>query len=163
VRKTILILIVSFIALNAPLTGQTRGAAGMQPPEFDAQKAAGIVTYDYEKVIKKLKVKKDTSVKAVARAIYDYNIRIDELSMVHTATLENLEKEFDQNVRIAMQNRDRSHMNGVKTKIQEIIPPIRMLTNAEQSKLDLAMAAVLDEKQFNKWMKYQKSQRSNQI
>jgi hypothetical protein len=49
-----------------------------------------------------------------------------DLSIEHASTFQELEDEFDRNVQIAMQRRDRSQMNGVKAKIQQVIPPIRM-------------------------------------
>ncbi|MEM7552223.1 MAG: hypothetical protein AAF363_21240 [Bacteroidota bacterium] len=160
--KTIIILIISTALFNSSLIGQPR-AGGFQPPDFDAEKAAGIVIYDYEKVVKKLKVKDETKAKDIAQAIYEYNIKMDEMVMENGVTLQNLEDEFQRNVQIAIQNRDRSKMNGVKNEIQQTIPPIRMKTNQEQEKLDEAMKSILDEKQFDKWVKYQKSQRSSEF
>ena len=71
-------------------------------------------------------------------------------------TFKELDAEFDRNVQIAMQNRDRSQMNGVKAKIKEIIPPIRKQVAVEEKVLNEEMALVLDDKQNEKWLKYQK-------
>jgi hypothetical protein len=67
----------------------------------------------------------------------------DELSIEHASTFQELEDEFDRNVQIAMQRRDRSQMNGVKAKIQQVIPPIRNAGIAEEKVLNDAMAIYL--------------------
>jgi len=71
-------------------------------------------------------------------------------------SLEDLEKEFERNVKIAFQNRDRSQMNGVKAKIKQIIPPIRYEVYKYEQVLNEEMAALLSEKQNKNWLKYQK-------
>jgi hypothetical protein len=82
-----------------------------------------------------------------------------ELSILHTATFQKLEADFDKNVQIAMRNRDRSQMNGVKAEIQRIIPPIRMQVLDEEKLLNAAMAGFLTEKQNKKWLKYQEGKK----
>jgi uncharacterized protein YaiL (DUF2058 family) len=61
---------------------------------------------------------------------------VDELSFANAATFQELEDEFDRNVQIAMQKRDRSQMNGVKAKIQQLIPPIRKQVMDEEEVLN---------------------------
>ena len=81
---------------------------------------------------------------------------MDNLLFLHSKTLADLEKEFDRNVKIAMQNRDRSQMNGMKIKIKQIIPPIRNEVYEHEKKLNGAIKSLLTEKQNKKWLKYQK-------
>ena len=99
----------------------------MSPPDFNAEKAAGIYQYDIEKVIKKLKIIDDSAKVKISESLIDYNNKMYELSALHSATFQKLEADFDRNVQIAMRNRDRNQMNGVKAEIQRIIPPIRMI------------------------------------
>lgn len=126
------------------------------PPDFNAAKAAGIIIYDFDDVVNKLKVKDEGDQKKIAEALKIYNTKIDKLSFTHAFTFKELEDEFDRNVKIAMQNRDRSQMNGVRAKIQETIPPIKKVVTAEEEQLNEAMAKILTEKQNGKWLKYQK-------
>lgn len=146
-------LSLSFIVSDATAQGR------MTPPEFDAEKAAGIFIYDLDKVVKKLKITDEESQLKVAEHLKAYNTKMDELSFEHASTFQELEDTFDKNVQIAMQNRDRSQMNGVKAQIQSIIPPIRKQVVAEEQVLNEAMANILTEKQNKKWLKYQKRQR----
>ena len=131
-------------------------AGGMTPPEFNAIEKARLVTYDEEKVIKKLKIIEDSIINEVSNHIATYNSAIDDILLLHAQTLRDLEKEFDRNLKIAMQNRDRSQMSGVKNKIKEIIPSIRYEVSKHEKVLNESFKNVLTEKQFKKWLKYQK-------
>lgn len=127
-----------------------------QPPDFNAEKAAGIFEYDVEEAIEKLKIADDTTKQKVTEALNAYNSNMFDLSVEHASTFKALEDEFDKNVQIAMQRRDRSQMNGVKAKIKQVIPPISMQVGAEERVLNDVMAILLTEKQNDKWLKYQK-------
>jgi len=127
-----------------------------QPPDFNAEKAAGIFEYDIDKVTKKLKISNDSTKQKVSAAIEAYNSKIFELSLEYSSTFKELDDDFDRNVQIAMQRRDRSQMDVVKAKIQQVIPPIRMQVLEEEKVLNDAMAMMLTEKQNSKWLKYQK-------
>ncbi len=132
---------------------------GMSPPDFDAEKAAGIYTYNMEKVIKKLKLKDSPHKKAATEALYVFNIKMSELSAENALMFKQLNNDFDQNVQVAIQRRDRSVMNEVKAEIQAKIPPIRQAVTQEEIVLNEAMASILSEEQNKKWLKYQKQQK----
>jgi len=145
-----LIVVCTFIAFVSQ---------AQQPPDFDAVKAAGIVTYDAEKVIKKLKLEDEAIGQQVREHIGDYNMEMYQLLDKHSTTLSDLDALFDRQVKIAMQQRDRSQMNGVKTKIKQVIPPIRQEVMEYERVLNDAMASTLDEKVYAKWLKYQKGKK----
>jgi hypothetical protein len=52
-------------------------------------------------------------------------------------------------------------MDGVKAKIQQLIPPIRKQILAEEQVLNEMMAGILTEKQNKKWLKYQSQKKGN--
>jgi hypothetical protein len=147
------------ILLVAILGFYTSAINAQQPPVFNAEKAAGIFEYDIDEVAKKLKITDDTARQQASEALNAYNNKMFDLSIEHASTFQELEGEFDRNVQIAMQRRDRSQMNGVKAKIQEVIPPIRMQVAAEEKILNDVMAMLLTEKQNDKWLKYQKQKK----
>ncbi len=149
------ILLLSFSIVGQTLLAQMPGG-GMSPPEFNAIEKAGIIKYDTEKVIKKLKITEDSITKEIAKHIQTYNIEMDNLLFLHSKTLADLETEFDRNLKIAMQNRDRSQMNGMKIKIKRIIPPIRYEVYEHEEILNGAIKSLLTEKQNKEWLKYQK-------
>ncbi|MBT4919337.1 MAG: hypothetical protein HON09_07690 [Flavobacteriaceae bacterium] len=133
----------------------------MSPPEFNAIEKARIITYDTEKVIKKLKITEDSISKEISKYMATYNNEMNNLLLLHSKTLADLEKEFDKNVKIAIQNRDRSQMSGMKIKIKKIIPPIRYEVFEHEKVLNEALESILTEKQNNKWLKYQKQHNPN--
>ncbi|SEJ66101.1 hypothetical protein SAMN05192553_107140 [Cyclobacterium xiamenense] len=133
--------------------------AQMSPPDFDAAEAAGLIKYDSESVIKKLKIQEDSIIILVSKHIQTYNQEMDNLIFIYGNTLKELENEFDRNVKIAFQNRDRSQMDGVKAKIKQTIPPIRYEVNEFEKTLNESLAQILTEKENNKWLKYQKSKK----
>ena len=131
------------------------------PPKLNAIKKARIVTYDTEKVIKKLKIKENSIAEETSTHFQTYNLEMENLLSLHSATLVDLDKEFDKNVKIAIQNRDRSQMSGVKKKIRQTIPPIRNEVNEHEKVLNEALESILTEKQNKKWLKYQKRKNPN--
>lgn len=132
-----------------------------QPPDFNAKKAAGLITYELGEVINKLKIDELGSRVEIGKALKVYNTKVDELSFANAEAFQELEDEFDRNVQIAMQRRDRSQMDGVKAKIQQVIPPVRKQILAEEQVLNEMMAGILTEKQNKKWLKYQSQRKGN--
>lgn len=133
--------------------------AQISPPDFNAVEAAGLIKYDSERVIKKLKIQEDSIIILVSKHIQTYNQEMDNFIFIHGNTLKELENEFDRNVKIAFQNRDRSQMDGVKAKIKQTIPPIRYEINEFEKALNERLAQILTEKENKKWLKYQKSKK----
>ncbi|MHB0753858.1 hypothetical protein [Polaribacter sp. M15] len=147
-KLKIQILLVVFFGLT------TLKIEAQQPPNFNALKRAGIEKYDSEKINKKLKVTEEKLKGQITRHIQIYNQEMDNLLLLHSDTLKDLENEFDRNVRIAMQNRDPSQMDGVKAKIEKIIPPIRLDVQKFKKHLNIELNKILNEKQYKKWLKY---------
>ena len=150
-----IILLLTFSIFSQTLTAQVSGR-GITPPEFNAMEKAGIIKYDLEKTIKKLKNTEDSIIKEITEYIQIYNIEMDKLLFLHSKTLEDLEIIFHRNLKIAIQNRDQSQMNLIKYKIEQIIPPIRNEVNKQEKLLNKYMKRLLTEKQNKKWLKYQK-------
>ncbi len=135
--------------------GQMPGG-GMTPPEFHAEEAAGIFYYDADQVIKKLKISKEPDKLKAKEALFTYNGKISDLSTENAQVFKELENEFNRNLKIAMQNRDRSQMAGIREKIKETIPPIKMQVYEEEKVLNDAMETLLTDKQNKKWLSYQR-------
>ena len=82
--------------------------------EFNPEEIAGIIKHDAQKVIKKLKITKESTTKEIVKQLQDYNAKMDELLVIHSKTLEDLKIEFSKNIQIAIQNRDRTQMSEVR-------------------------------------------------
>ena len=128
--------------------------AQMSPPDFNAIEKAGLIKYNSDKVIRKLKILEDSVKRLVSKHIQTYNQEMGNLLLIYGNTLENLENEFDKNVIIAIQNRDRSQMNGIKGKIEKIIPPIQLEVQKYKDVLNEGLKVLLTEKQYKKWLSY---------
>ena len=150
-KARILLLTLTCLLFNFSAPGQGR----TQPPDFDAERAAGIFSYDSDKVIKKLKISDSLTELKVSNALHNYNLRMEELSLNNASTFYQLEELFDSQVKIAMQRRDRNVMNGVKSEIQQVIPPIRKEVYAEEQVLNDTLSTYLTSDQNKKWLKYQ--------
>jgi hypothetical protein len=160
-KITLSIIIYSMGILMSNLYAQMPG--NISPPDFKAEKAAGIFEYDIEKVINKLKIIDDSTKIKVSESLSDYNSKMYNLLIQHTTIFIELEADFDRNLKIAMRNRDRNQMDGVKAKIQQIIPPIRLKVYNEENVLNDKMANLLTEKQYKKWLRYQKGKKPSAI
>ncbi len=125
-----------------------------QPPTFDAINKAGIIKYKPKKVIKKLKILEDSIKEQIMAHVQVYNKEMDRLLLLYSDSLKDLQNEFDTNVKIAIQNRDRSQMDGVKSKIEQVIPPIRYKVQKHKKVLNEHLAELLTEKQYKKWLRY---------
>lgn len=156
--KIVVGLLIGISLLTSNLYAQMPGGS-MSPPDFNAEKAAGIFTYNLDQVIKKLKLTDQENQNKAKEALKRYNSKMDKLSLEHAYTFKELDDAFDKNIQRAMQRRDRSQMNGVKAQIQEIIPPIKMQVTAEETILNDSMLGILTEKQNQKWLKYQKQKK----
>jgi hypothetical protein len=149
---TVSIIFLSILELQA-----------QQPPDFNAQKAAGIFEYNIEEVIKKLNITDEIAKQKISESLIVYNNKMFDLSIEHEQTFKELENEFDQNVKIAMQKKDISQMDDVKAEIKKVLPPIRKQVVAEEKILNDALAMVLSKKQNDKWLKYQKQKLAEQF
>lgn len=149
-KRKIQIFVTALLALNCMYI------KAQQLPVFNAVEKAGIEKYDSERIIKKLKILDEPLKNQVTRHIQIFNQEMDNILLLHSDTLKDLENEFDRNVRIAMQNRDRSQMNGVKSKIEKIIPPIRLEVQKFKKQLNIELNKILNEKQYKKWLKIRK-------
>lgn len=157
--KSVMALFLCLGMVGNTLFAQLPGM--MSPPDFDAEKAAGITKYDIKKVLKKLKIEDQSTEESVISLLTVYNTEMEEISMNHATTFRELDAAFDQNIQVAMQRRDQSVMNGFKNQLQEILPPIRQEVMEKENQLNETLKDVLTEKQNEKWLKYQKQQKED--
>jgi hypothetical protein len=134
-----------------------------QPPEFNAQKAVGIFEYNIEEVIGKLNITDEIAMQEISESLIVYNNKMFHLSIEHKQTFMELENEYDHNIKIAMQKKDRSQMDDVIAKIKKVLPPIREQVVAEEKILIDAIVMVLSQKQNDKWLKYQRQKLVEQV
>lgn len=166
--KNSLLLVVCFFTLvgvNAQRRGGGENPQGRQGgqgnqtreiPEFNASNVVGILKYDDVLVIKKLKVKEDSVKKSIRQALSKYNREIDEIAVLYKDSLDAVNILMNTAAKDAMRNGNREIMQNVRRVTQQKMKPVRERVKKNDMALNESMKAVLDEKQYEKWMKFQK-------
>lgn len=164
--KKILFILIAFLTLNVfaqPPGGRGRRGDGQGPSsnnnqkaqKFNASNVAGIFYYDIEKAIKKTKVKKEEKQLSVKKIIKNYNLKIKEISFLNSQKFSDLNLVVNSGSKNILPE-ERMKM---RKKVNEIIRPIRDEIHELEKELNNNLEEVLTEKQFKKWLKYQKTQR----
>ena len=163
--------------MGGPQQGGGMGQrAGMQQkqetiPEFNASQVAGIFKYDVDEAIKKIKIKKDKKlIQGVSRAIGTYNIKMDEIALLNKDNFDTLnvyvnttlKSKRGQKVSQQMGSNNDSRREGSDSKmgdpkelIKAKIDPAKVAVKKEVQNLNKTLEALLSDKQYGKWLKYQ--------
>jgi len=161
-KRIILIAILFQFTLSF---SQSRGVVSprsgrMEIPKFESVKIAGIFEYDTKKVLKKLKLKqKDSIAKSVKEHVTLYNSQIKIIEASNKDLFEGLDIIVNQNMKSAIQNRDREALMGIRKMTIEKLKPVRDQVLEEETKLNTAIETLLSEEQNKKWLSYQKFQK----
>ena len=139
-------------------------------PEFNAAQAAGIFKYDADKVIKKIKIKKDKNlIQNISRAIGTYNIKMDEIALLNKDNFDTLNvyvnttlksKRGQKGSQQTASNNDSRRgsddkNNDPKELIKAKIDPAKAEVTKQEQLLNKTLEALLNKKQYAKWIKYQ--------
>jgi len=160
----ILLLTTSMLVQRGP--GNSRQAqrpmqGQRELPKFNAENAVGILKYDYEKVIKKTKVKKDTKKNKVTKIIADYNHSIAEIMFLHTDEFRAIEKFVAIKRETAKANRDREAMPFIQQEAMEKLIPIKHKVRNADRVLNDKLELILSEKQLQKWHRLQRTRKES--
>jgi len=163
------ILLVVFLTFSSVLFSQQRGnnqnssrqqgqGSQMVQTKMSPQNMARIIMYDYEAVIKKLKIKKAPLKTVVMHAIYKHNNKINEIKTFNYETFDNVSKFLTKKRNEALLNRDFSTMKEAKMQANEMLAPIRKKVLLHKNTLNTTFEKELSEKQYKKWLKYQETE-----
>jgi len=173
--KSLLFTILFSILIALPVHSQMRGGGGgmgggrmggaqsqaQSMMKFDVEKMAGLAPYDEDKVLKKIKVKKEPKVSQVRALLRDYNKSIENIKLKHHQRIEET-KNFVRTKRAeAQQNRDFEMMQVVRQEAQERLEPVREEVRAQQKVLNQKMKELLSKRQYKKWKKYLKKRKKS--
>lgn len=137
--------------------------------EFNATKVAGIFNYDDEEAIKKIKVKKKEAelTLTVRKAIENYNNKVNEIALLNKDNFDTLNVYVNAKMKAMQASRGESGSRMERGEestdsedpdralIQAKIDPAKTEVKAAEAKLNKKLEAVLSEKQYAKWIKYQ--------
>ncbi|MBP0902567.1 hypothetical protein ACFSKN_02965 [Mariniflexile gromovii] len=154
--------------------GMGQRGGGMQQqeemPEFNATQVAGIFKYDAEEAMKKSKIKKDKNlIQNVSRAIGTYNIKMDEIALLNKDNFDTLNVYVNTTLKSKRGQRGNQQMGGdnnsrerytdtkddPKALINAKIQPAKDAVKKAEQNLNKTLEALLSEKQYGKWLKYQ--------
>lgn len=157
--------------------GGQRGGGGMQGGqqrerpemlEFNAAEVAGIFNYDASEAIKKIKIKNKDLQQNVKKAIVNYNNKINDIALLNKDNFDTLNVYVNNLMKSRSKNRgqNRESSDNARGKdsdrsndrelINQKTNPARIGVLTAEKKLNTELEALLDEKQYDKWLKYQK-------
>ncbi len=163
------ILLTIFLTFSAVLFSQQRGSSQnssqqqgqgsqMTQPKVNPQNMARIITYDYEVVIKKLKIKEALLKTVVMQAIYKHNNKINEIKTFNYKTFDDVSNFLTKKRSEAMLNRDFNTMEESQMLANEMLAPICEKVLLQKNTLNTTFEKELSEKQYKKWLKYQETE-----
>lgn len=153
----------------------------LEKREFNASNAAGIFSYDDDDVITKIKLKKkdEKLITSVRKAIVNYNIKIQEIGLLNKDNFDTLNIYVNTMMKSRASHRNRSNgnhqisyndstneeiiseddekMHASRKLIRQKIEPAKIAVKKEEVILNNALKAMLNEKQYKKWAKYQEA------
>ena len=129
-------------------------------PNFEVDKYLGIVIYDIENVAKKssISLSSDTG-KQFKNILTDYNKRIKDFRRINSFTLRNTKEMVESFQKKARESQDLSGSQEVQKKMAENLKPIAETLKKEDIKLNKVIKKLLSEKQYKKWIKYNRKKR----
>lgn len=164
VFTTILLMTKSILAQRGSGNrGQTQHQIDGQRelPKFNAKNAVGILKYDYGRVIKKTKIKKDAKKNRIAKIISDYNHIIDEIKFLHSEDFKAVENYVSIKREEARTNNDRAAMSFIHSEAMEQLLYIKRNVYKAEQTLNNQLEMFLTEKQFHKWRRLQRARKES--
>ncbi|WP_298779403.1 hypothetical protein [uncultured Polaribacter sp.] len=156
------ILFLSFVA-QAQFNNQRQQRVSQQSqvqqkapkPNFDVKKYLRIIVYDIEKYAKKSKVKLSSEKgKQFSKILTNYNREIKDISRINSFTFRETKNMVESFQKSAMKTGDFSGQIEVQKKMIENLKPVAETIKEEDKKLNKAIKSLLSEKQYKKWIKY---------
>ncbi|WP_456462494.1 hypothetical protein [Lutibacter sp.] len=160
--KSLISALIFTLFFYTTIFSQQRGNHGNSSQQAAQQKIipenmARIIFYDFDEVIKKLKIKKAPTRNIVSKAITTHNNKINELKTFNYETFDNVKSFLTKKRNEAKLSRDFTILKEARMKANEMLAPIRNKVIAQKNILNATLKKELSEKQFKKWLKYQQS------
>ncbi|WP_339662261.1 hypothetical protein [uncultured Polaribacter sp.] len=126
-------------------------------PNFEIEKYLGIVVYDIEKAAKKSKVKLASKEgKLFSKTLTDYNKDLKDITRINSFLLRSTKEMVENYQKSAAKSGDFSNRTEVLKTMNENLEPLSNTLKMEDKKLDATMKNILSEKQYKKWINYNK-------
>lgn len=126
-------------------------------PDFNIERYIGIVNYDIEKAAKKSSIKlSSTEGKEFSKALTEYNKDIKDITRINSFVLKSTKDLVDNFQKTVIATGDNSSQKKVMTTMGENLKPLSETIKKEDLLLDKKLKNLLSEKQYKKWLKYNK-------
>lgn len=167
-KKLIFLLtLITFSNLKAQMMNggmqNQRQRQMMQTPEkapeskFDVELYLGFVVYDIEKTANKISIELTSDEgKSFLDVLTNYNNKINQIKRINSFTLNNSKELVENFQKNAIKTRDFSNQVEVQKKLAADLKPISETLKTEDQKLDADIKKLLSEKQYQKWIKFNK-------
>ncbi|NQW37136.1 MAG: hypothetical protein HQ471_09040 [Flavobacteriales bacterium] len=163
-RTYILVIVVILFNTHLFSQGQSKGNGQNHPQEnksedsrFSPEKMTQIVFYDTEEITKKIKLKDKGKKAQVSLAFEDFNDKMTEIKAFDSESLTFAKIYWEKKTKEAQQSGDRFILQEAQVRVKEMLAPLRKKITAQNILLDATLKKTLSEKQYDKWLKYQKS------
>jgi hypothetical protein len=135
-----------------------RGASG-KVIQYDAARSAGLIVYDIETALKKMKLEKPETLTTFKSAVGARNARIEQLRQEHKALFEELNAVVQQKQREVRGTGKVQELRDMQQKIQPLIRPIRKKALQTDSLFEVELRTLLTTPAYEKWQNYRRSVR----
>lgn len=126
-------------------------------PNFQIEKYLGIIVYDLKKVSKKSSVKLSSKEgKQFAKILTKYNKDIKGITRINSFLLRSTKEMVESFQKKSRKTGDFSNQPKIQKTMVENLKPISAALKDEDKKLNNLMKRLLSEKQYKKWLKYNK-------
>jgi hypothetical protein len=151
-----ILLIIFLLSATITFSQQHGNTSGNTPMKINVKRLAGIIPYDFDDVVKRLKVKKQINKDFVEHSIDKYNQKINELQIFNTDTFAFVKHYINQKSQEAQLSNDINVLKEAKIKVEETLQPLKDKVAIAQNKLDKELETTLNAKQLKAWSKYVK-------
>ncbi|NOQ91893.1 MAG: hypothetical protein GQ552_04160 [Flavobacteriaceae bacterium] len=131
-------------------------SSAMKTMPIKPENMAGILLYDTDEVIKKLKIKESPKQVLIEDAIDSYNNNISEVKAFNNQLFDEVKIYLGNARNEAKINNDKFLMKEASQNAKEMLKPVQEKVKKHHEILNFAMENILTDKQFSKWNKYQK-------
>lgn len=163
--KKIILLFILFLGfaaqaqfnngMNQRQRQQSQAPQQAPEPNFNVEKYLGIVVYEIEKAAKKSKVKLSSEEgKQFSKTLTNYNKQIKDISRINSFTFRETKNMVESFQKATMKSGDFSGQQEIQKKMIENLKPVSETLKIEDKKLDISLKAILSEKQYKRWIKY---------
>lgn len=127
-------------------------------PEVNPELMAGIIMYDTDEALKKIKVKKEPQKVIVIKAISLYNNKINEIKTFNYITFNNIKSYITKKLNEVQLTKDYRSMEEVRMKVKDMIDPVKEKVKNQKTILNETLEKELSAKQYKNWGKFQRSE-----